>query len=250
MTLREKINWVGNKTECMRIVDKSKLEILANRAQKVSYYWYVSETVNLAIETYLDDDIVQKNETANLAVSAAIQYFFGHWRNELKTSDGLTGQEAWRSVCLWYDELMRSLPFAAALSDWESVRKLASYPPDNKLPMPKDAKGETAWGWALISFLSDAPLVIIDQFMERAENDKAKRPKVLVPVLRALVCKDGGQFEKAIIAYLAFFRKSEFKHELIKLLSLDGTTLYHLGRKQGFIVQLPPDLADCIIRLD
>ena len=50
--------------------------------------------------------------------------------------------------------------------------------------------------------------------------------------------------------YLEYFRKSEFKKELHKLLALDATVLYHRGLKMGFKIELPPIISDHIIRLD
>ena len=83
----------------------------------------------------------------------------------------------------------------------------------------------------------------------KAETDKPKRLKLLCPVLRALLDSDATQFEKSLLAYLTYYRKSEFKRELEKVVALDGTTLYHLGRRQGFQVTLPEAVADHIIQL-
>ena len=127
---------------------------------------------------------------------------------------------------------------------------MAEYPPEDKLPEASKAKGEAAWGWALVSYLRGDPRKRVDEFMKKAEADKAKRPKLLCPVLRALMDKDEKTFTETLLAYLAYYRKSEFKLDLDKLLAFDGTTLYHLGRKQGFKVHLPENVADHVIRFD
>lgn len=145
---------------------------------------------------------------------------------------------------------MESLPWACALSDWEAVRRIGEYPPEDRLPEAAKARGETAWGWALISFLRGDSRKRVEGFMINAEADKAKRPKLLCPVLRALIDNDAVGFEETLLAYLAYYRKREFKLDLEKLLALDGTTLYHLGRKQGFDVQLPESVVDHVIRLN
>jgi hypothetical protein len=118
------------------------------------------------------------------------------------------------------------------------------------MPEAAKARGETAWVWALISFLRGEPRKRVEGFIAKAEADKAKRPKLLCPVLRALIENDAAGFEKTLLAYLAYYRKSEFKLDLDKLLALDGTTLYHLGRKQGFKVQLPENVVDHVIHLN
>jgi hypothetical protein len=62
--------------------------------------------------------------------------------------------------------------------------------------------------------------------------------------------KDEAQFNKTFLAYLAYYRKSEFKLSVDKVMSLAGTTLYHLGRTKGFKVTLPENVADHILRFE
>jgi len=250
MTLREKLKWNGNIAFHQQTVEKTQAEIASGRAQECTYYWFVGESTLYAIETYLDGITNASQDKAHLVVQAALQFFYGDWRNHLKTHKGESGHEAWRSVCLWYEQLMESLPFAAALSDWNAVARIAAYPTNDKLPEPDKAIGEPAWGWSLITFLRNEPCGKVEGFLKKAEDDRAKRPKMLCPVLRALMINDSVQFEKTLLAYLAYYRKSEFKNELMKLVALDGTMLYHLGRKQGFNVKLPENVADHVIRLD
>jgi hypothetical protein len=145
---------------------------------------------------------------------------------------------------------MQSLPWACALGDWEDVRRIAEYPPENRFPEAAKAGGETAWGWALAMFLRGQPRKKVEHFLVKAETEQAKRPKLLCPVLRALLDKDAAQFEEALLAYLAYYRKSEFKRDLDKLLALDGTTLYHLGRRQGFDIPLPENVVHHVICFD
>ena len=230
-------------------VQEEQRKIASGRAQRVNYYWYVGSSLFYAIECYLQGDPKVSKEAARTVVDAALAYFYGKWRNTLKTPDGKVGVEEWKPHCLWYEEVMRSLPWACALGDWDAVRKIAAYPPENKLPETAKAKGETAWGWALITFLRGQPRERVEHFLVKAETDNAKRPKLLCPVLRALLDSDAAQFEKTLLAYLAYFRKSEFKRVIDKVVALDGTTLYHLGRRQGFQVTLPESVAAHIIQL-
>lgn len=249
MLLKEKLQWTGEKASRLATVLNTQKEIASGKAGRVTYYFFVGESAWYAVEAYLGGDRREATQAAETVVRAALEYFFGDWREELTTPDGKTGQAAWNPYCLWYEQVMESLPFAAALSDWESLKKIAAYPPENKLPEAAKATGETAWGWALISFMREAPRKKVEEFLARAEADKAKRPKLLCPVLRALLDNDPVQFEDALLAYLAYYRKSEFKRIVDKVMSLEGTILYHLGRKQGFTVQLPENLADHVIKL-
>jgi hypothetical protein len=249
MTLKEKFKWEGDIETRLKHIREAQDEIASGKAERVTYYWFVGQTAWYAVEAYLAGNQQTPKVAAEMVVRAAVEYLYGDWRNNLQTPEGKTGIEAWKPHCLWYDEVMESLPFAAALSDWEAMKRIAAYPPENKLPEAAKAKGETAWGWALISFLRDAPRKRVEEFLAKAESDKAKRPKLLCPVLRALLDNDCTRFEQALLDYLTYYRKNEFKRIVGKIMSLEGTTLYHLGRKQGCNVNVPESMADHIIRL-
>ena len=225
-------------------------EIAENRAVKVTYYFRVSQWARVAIGRWAQTKDVDSKDAAKRCVRAVLDYFYGKWRGVMPTRDGKIGDANWRQDCLWYEEVQCSLPFASALSDWEAVKKIAAYPPEDKLPEAAKAKGETAWGWALITYLRGEPRKRVEAFLTKAEGEKAKRPKLLAPVLRALMDKDSKKFAETLLAYLAYYRKREFKTELDKAIALDGTTLYHLGRKLGFNVELPEAIAKHVVRFE
>lgn len=248
--LKEKLKWIGAIANQLESVKRKQREIASGNAPEVTYYWFVKEAHYYACECYIEGEAQKSKEAAKLVVQAALEYFYGIWRKQLPTPDGTVGHDEWKPFCLWYEEVMSSLPWACALDDREAVHRIAEYPPENKLPEATKAKGETAWGWALITYLRSQTRKQAEHFLVKAETDKAKRPKLLCPVLQALLDNNGSQFEKTFLAYMAHYRRSEFKRVLDKVLALDGTTLYHLGRKQGFNIQLPENLADHIIRFE
>jgi hypothetical protein len=250
MTLKEKLNWTDQLQVREASIQKERVLIEFGKAERSTYYFHVGSAVFYAIEVYVVDGGKKARLACQMVVDAVLAYFYGDWRNIQATPDGKTGHEAWKPYCLWYDEVQQSLPFAAALSDWTAMKRIAEYPPENKLPEAAKAKGETAWGWALVSFLRGQPRSRVEEFLKKAEDDKAKRPKLLAPVLRALLDNDADQFNRTLTAYLAYFRKSEFRQQLGKLVTLEGTTLYHLGRKQGFECELPENVADHVLRLE
>ena len=225
-------------------------EVAKNKAGQPTYYFRVSEWARVAIGRWAQGKDSESKDAAKRCVRAVLDYFYGKWRSILPTRSGKIGDEHWRQDCLWYEEVQRSLPFAASVSDWEAVKKIAAYAPEDKLPEAAKAKGETAWGWALITYLRGEPRPKVEAFLAKAEGEKAKRPKLLAPVLRALMDKDAKKFAETLLAYLAYYRKSEFKTELDKAIALDGTTLYHLGRKLGFKVELPEPIANHVVRFE
>ena len=248
--LKDKWKWSDQLDVREECIQKERALIESGSAERATYYFHVGTVVFYAIEVYIVHGGEQARPAFQMVVDAALLYFYGNWRSTQGTPDGKTGHEAWKPYCLWYDEVQQSLPFAAALSDWEAMKRIAEYPPENKLPEADKAKGETAWGWALVSFLRGQPRSRVEEFLKKAAGENAKRPKLLAPVLRALVDNDSDQFGRTLTTYLDYFRKSEFKHQLGKLVTLEGTTLYHLGRKQGFEVELSENVADHVLRVE
>ena len=256
MNIREKINWHGDHLKGDLASHKLRVEQTQGKiaagevTQECTYYWFVSDAVRLAAETILEENSEASKKAAKLVFEAALLFFYGGWRNQLKTREGKTGHDVWRSTCLWYCEVHRSFPFAGALSDWNAMQRIAEYPPEEKLPDVDKAKGEIAWSWAIINFIRGESKMKVEGFLKKAEDDKAKRTKLLVPVLRALIKNNAIEFEKNLLAYLTYFRKSEFKRDPLKIFALDGSTLYHLGRKQGFQISLPESVADYVIQFE
>ena len=249
MALKDKLKWSGAIENRRRALEDAKLDLPSSCNPKFSYSCLIGTTSGYAIECYLAGKATESLEAAKQVVWAALEYFYGGWRKVQPTPDGTVGHEAWKPFCLWYEQVTESLPWACALSDWEALRRIAEYPPEDRLPEAAKAKGETAWVWALISFLRGDQRTRVEGFIAKAEADKAKRPKLLGPVLRALLNEDDAGFERALVAYLTYYRKSEFRLELDNVLALDGTILYHLGRKLGFKIELPENVADHVIRL-
>jgi hypothetical protein len=234
----------------LRCAQDSEKEIASGKAGKTHYDFNVANWSRVAIGRWAQHRDKESLEAARSCINAVLEYFCGEWRERVTAPNGKTGTNNWEPYCLWYEEVQCSLPFASALLDWEAVRKIAAYPPEDKLPEAAKAKGETAWGWALITYLRGEPRKKVEAFVAKAEGEKAKRPKLLAPVLRALMDEDAKKFAETLLVYLAYYRKSEFKTELDKAIALDGTTLYHLGRKLGFKVELPEAIANHVIRFE
>lgn len=249
MALKDKLKWDGNLENRREAVRLEQDGFVSENSTKFLFYCFCGTTFYYAIEVYLAGLATESIQSAKLAVGAVLEFFYGSWRNKVLTPDGTTGQNEWNPFCLWYEDVMRGLPWACALGDWKAVARIADYPPSDKLPELAKARGETAWGWALISFLRGESREVIEKFGPKIELDKAKRPKLLFAVLMALAENDRDKYEKTLLAYLAFYRKSEFKLNLDKILAFDGTILYYLGRKQGFNVVLPANVTDHIITL-
>ena len=250
MTLAEKLKWTRSSDVHLESVNQLRTSIASKTAdQEGNHYFLTGSARRYAQCCYLEGDRKKTREAAKQVVQSLLDYFYGDWRQKQPTPTGQPDPNYWRKKCLWFEVVAEGLPWACALGDWKAVRKIAEYPIDEAFPEAQKARGETAWLRALIYYLRDDPPETVEAFLKKAEDDKAKRPKLLVPVLRALLKNDRAKFEPALLAYLAYYRKSEFKKVLGKVLALDGTMLFHVGLKHGFEVNLPEDVADHVIRL-
>jgi hypothetical protein len=249
MTLKQKFEWQGSSAAHLASLQKAEEEMRSGKAQKFTYYMAVADAIYFALETFLEGDAERSKSAAATVVRVALEYFYGGWRETLPAPGGLPNPAHWRKTCLWYDEVMQSLPWACAIDDWEAVQKIAAYPIPESFPEAGKVKGEIAYGRALISFLR-GDSAAVEAFLVKAEKDKAQRPKLLSPVIHALLRNDGEQYRASLLAYLEYYRTREFKRELDKLVALDGTTLYHIGRKRGLVVELPEKIGGHIIRFE
>ena len=249
MTLVQKAGWTRSSDEHLSGLRKTEQVIASGQGEKFDYYTLPGIAFCYAMCAYVEGDYKKAVSASELLVSSTLEYFYGDWRRKLAAPSGRVDPDEWRRTCLWFEVVAESLPWAAALGDWKAVRKIAEYPIDEAFPEAWKAKGETAWTRALVCFLRNEPRKNVEAYLMKAEAGNAKRPKLLVPILKAMLDNEEGSFENAFYQYLEFYRKREFKVELDKLVSLEGTTLYHIGRNRGFEIDLPANTADHIIRL-
>ena len=168
-------------------------------ATQSDYYWLVSKWARTAIGRWCQMRDPEAVAAAKKCVQAVLDYFYGDWRERLITMDGQKGETAWRKECLWLEEVQRSLPFASALSNWEAVKRIAAYPPEDMFPEAAKAKGEGAWGRAVLSYLRGEPRNKIEAFIAKAESKKTKRLILLGPVLRTLMDQHERKFADALL---------------------------------------------------
>ncbi|HKX61300.1 MAG TPA: hypothetical protein VJS65_05640, partial [Verrucomicrobiae bacterium] len=56
MTLKEKLNWTGELEARLKQIEEAQAEITSGKAQRVTYYWFVGQSISCATELYLEGD--------------------------------------------------------------------------------------------------------------------------------------------------------------------------------------------------
>lgn len=248
MTIKEKYQWRSQRDSLLDSVITAQRSIRDGSATSDDYYFFVGTAVCYAIELYIDGDLPSARSAAKIVMEAILEYFYGEWRFQIPTDDGIVDANYWRKESLWFDEVMKTLPFALALNDWAAVQKIAEYPPEDSFPEAGLAKGEAALGWALVYHLR-AQTREASEFLAEAEKREEERLQLLCRVLKAIIQQDAQAFSNSFLLYMKFYKENEIEMKLTKLISVYGTIMYHLGHRQGFFVQLPVQWADHVIRL-
>lgn len=183
-------------------------------------------------------------------VSAVLEYYFGDWRENVKTDLGTKDSSWWHVKSAWMFSFQEGLCWASVLGDWASASKIVKYPTEECVVDPTTKKEDKSAYLAVAYFLRGEPSREIHNCLDQIRCGKKEKPKLIANIIESLQANDGAHFQKALEAYLDYFRRREFKRkDLSKLLCYDGTTLLNIGRHQGLDCKIPPVVEDYIIRL-
>ena len=131
---------------------------------------------------YLNDEVSRASANARAHVDKARIYFLGDWRTRVPGRDA--GYWA-RGGGLWVTEFRSSIAFAAALDDWESIKKLSEFPRDSSNDLSPCRK-DSAWYLLLAEYLLNGESKIYVQRLGKIRSGKAKGHKVFAKTLNAI----------------------------------------------------------------
>jgi hypothetical protein len=251
MTLYEKFGWRIRLEDYLNDVKIVEACLRSADRQWVHFADLPNRESNVAVCYYLEGDIAKAQQFAARAIAHCLEYFYGTWRAQFRTDEGTYDPNWWRRNISWMTHLHEAFCWASSLGDWTSLRRLAEYPARDSKPGIDGTREDAAAYLALACLLRDEPLAQYEHCFGIIEKGKKQKPKLVARVIRELQAKNGGAFQDSLEAYLRYFRKSEFKKSALdKLLCFDGTTLLHIGEREGLNFKVPPEIEDHIIRLN
>lgn len=231
-----------------RIYERSLQAVVAEFLVPGKKQGFVHESNWVAIWYWCDGDRSEATQYAAECVEHAVEYFFGNWRKTIPTDKKTVDAEWWKVHAGWLSVFSEALCWASTLGDWNSVRRLAEYPTKDIKAGVHGTREEGAAYFALACFLRAEPQAVYEHCFQIIQRGGGQKPKLLADIIRSLQAKDGSAFQKGLDAYLRYFVKREFdKANISKLLSLDGTTLVNIGRREGLKFRVLPEAEDHLI---
>lgn len=210
----------------------------------------VSGNISVAIRHYLCDDHAQARHWAERAVASAEQYFFGDWRTRVRTDEGRVDPEWWHGRESWLHDFRGALCWATVLGRWDDVRRLATYPDDRRAEEDLDAKP------ALRRLVIDTARYLRGEKVRGAAEACAKLDgadwrgtDALAAALDAIIAKHEARAQASLGEFFLRRHKRKNSKDVTDTISLDGTTMLNLARREGLSIELPAKVQHYYIRL-
>lgn len=206
--------------------------------------WFVREIADsyalYAISCYIHGETDALPEAVRCMSDACKEYFFGEWRTEFEIRPGYE----WMNNILY-----RWLPWLCSTGQWDLLHRCAHELPALVGHPEKLIVQEAAYYRALLSFFCDDDKGVTVSYLRRIGTGK-KKPILAGAVLEALVNDDAAAYQDAMLEYLRYYKKHEFrKNKLDRFLALDASTLYYAGLRKGIVCEIPEDMFCHIVKL-
>lgn len=200
---------------------------------------------------YLEGNIDEAIEYAGKVASAAIDYFYGNWRNEALTDEKTIDPVWWKRFASWIDELRASLLWSTCLKQWDKVAEIAKYPtPECVEYLSIKVNPYLAYYLCLAVVVRGEKLDQYQKYVEIVERGSRQKEKLMIEVLKAIDTQDKNAFDKAFQEYLKYYKKREFPKEVFdEKVTIDGTILYNIAKHDGLSVEFPEEYIDFYVDL-
>lgn len=210
----------------------------------VSVYWLRQESTGV-------------REHATGTIAYALDFAFGRWRDEIPSgSNGKSPPDRawWDANWSWRRELEASLFCGSFIGAWDELKRIAEWLRDDVRLDIEQSKEDRAWLLIVAGVLKDRPWEEMGKWVTRIEQSHRKRERLLLAVLRAIVSSNQSDFDKALTAHFARYRRSELRSGLqsgnvMAFVDTIGTFLVHLAERNGLKANVPENMIDHIVRV-
>jgi hypothetical protein len=175
-------------------------------------------------------------------------YLFGDWRESALTDEGLVDPEWWFKTLgsTWTHQMAHALCWSSVLSLWDHIDKLLTFPSEE---VKKDLQGAAprAFYIGLAKWWRDHADLSGLEDAKKIRGAGSKDFHMRCDVLTAISSGDAAMVQKSFIAYLKFWVKRVKRWP--QDLALGPTFVWHVARREGFVVDLPDELSIHVIVL-
>jgi hypothetical protein len=171
-------------------------------------------------------------------IELTFQHFFGNWRNvELKWQGRKVTPETARKKLPWMQIWKAAAVCGLSTEGVALFSKVVDYVEDDlgfdEATRDFD-KADNKYEVLVSRFIRGKALTDSPRLVKLIREGKGRRPRMLLDVLEAVEAGDSDAMGKRLAAYLAYFRKTEFRtNRLDCTLSMEGSVLWHLARRKG-----------------
>ena len=202
------------------------------------------------IGSVLEDDMDGARHYASACVERTSDYFFGDWRNVKQRTLRYDGEPELRKKLSHAEEYLNAIRMCGILSDWTSAEQLSSYPDRslcNKFGFEPDTD---AYVYLLSSFFQGG-FRIDDENEDLAfiRSRRSRNYKLLGTLARDVSERDSKALNKDLDSYLKYFKKSQFRKDIPRMLSLDGTFWISCSRHLGMAPEWSSEFDDFLVIL-
>ena len=235
--LKNAINRMSKPVRDSRLIPWLKSDVISEGSIITFYYYYLEkkDKIREAVIKLLDYNL---------------DYFFGSWRYEVPTDEGKIDPEWWKRIS-WASYFRDAIFWGSCIGAWDKIRKIAQYPTDECLNSePWEHISFRVWYLIIAAVLRDEPLQSLVRHTDLIDKLKSRREKLLLDILRPILCGDAEKTNEQLAIYLKYYKKFEFKKpQITERVSVDGTFLVNFGRYKGLKIKYPEEYADHIVML-
>jgi hypothetical protein len=198
-------------------------------------------------------------EAGRNLVAAALQYFFGPWRDRFVWLGEVINRDQARAKLPWISYFRDALTIALSLSDWKSADRLLEWPGpdlnDDEGFDDRTAEDNAYQIWLAMRLRGETGSQV-DTRRDLIARRSRERPRLLALAADALFAGEHDQLAKTLVDYLKYYRKREIDlrpkrngRPVRNGVCLDGTAIWHLARRRGLAeIKLPEELSILISR--
>lgn len=203
-----------------------------------------------AVGCALEDDLESARRHAETSVQQTLEFFFGRWRSVPQAGTQFRGESQLR-LLPYAGEYLRAVRMAGLVQDWESARRLSEYP-NRKLcrEFEGDTLEQNAYVYLLCSFiLGDFHIEQENRDVVFVRSRRNKQYKLLVQLAMDVSKRDDEAFNRDLREYLQYFKKRQFREDIPRMLSQDGTFWINCARHCGMSPQWQSEYDDFLVFL-
>jgi len=229
-----------------------------------------------ALAAYFAGNPELARRSGQQCLNDSMDYLFGNWRASFKIPENhrrellelesrrakrtggplpldarqASSEELLRRYWDWTKVFKGIMLWGSVLGDWEALNRAGAYPQADSHIDSEHAQDMDTYV-ALGGFLRNAPSAELEPLFLRAASSKSRFSGLILAMMRACLARDAGELQRAFVAFLRHYKRSEFpKKQITRKITIEGTFFFHWASHNGLNIEVPPEFVDHIVPSD